>query len=97
MNVSEAEILEAAQAVERAALTGQSPAEAGVLVDALEEGHRLFCDLLVSRPGSRAVGKIWNLSADELRLIVLSRLIAQTLETAASTLGSVVANKGPLN
>lgn len=78
-----------------AALTGKPPAEAGLLVDALEEGHKLFCHLLVQRPGSRAVAKIWNLSADELRLIVLSRVIAQTLE-AAQTL-AVVGNRGPLN
>lgn len=95
MKVSEAEILQAAQAVERAALAGKSPADAGVLVDALEEGHRLFCDLLVSRPGSRAVEKIWDLTADELRLIALSRLIAQTLETARTL--AVVENHGPLN
>jgi hypothetical protein len=92
MKVSVAAILEAAQAAERAALTGKSPAEAGVLVDALEEGHRLFCDLLVSRPGSRAVGKIWAMSADELWVVVLSRLIAQTLETARTL--AVVENRG---
>jgi hypothetical protein len=49
-------------------------------------GERLFGELLVSRPGSRMVGKVWNVSDDELRLIVLSRVIAITLETAARTL-----------
>lgn len=90
----EAETVEAAQKAERAALTGR-PADVAVLIDALDEGHRIFYDLLVSRPGSRAVERIWNLTADELRLVVLSRLIAQTLEMAASTLA--VVNGRPLN
>jgi hypothetical protein len=42
------------------------------------------------------VGEIWNLSADELRLIVLSRVIARTLETAARAV-AVVDNYAPLN
>jgi hypothetical protein len=42
------------------------------------------------------VERIWNLTADELRLVVLNRLIATRLETAASTLGTVVAKPGPL-
>jgi hypothetical protein len=94
VTISEAAIVEAAQKAERAALSGQ-PADAALLIDALNEGHRIFCDLLVSRPGSRAVAKVWNLSADDLRLIVLSRLIAQTLETAANTLA--VVDERPLN
>jgi hypothetical protein len=71
VNVTEAEIIRAAQAAERAVLAGKPGREASVLVDALDEGHRIVCDLLASRTGSRAVEKIWRLSADELRLVVL--------------------------